>query len=63
MHIIMCYDTAMHKRFDYALSLAIDACHVEIERIQADPNRIRRRVLLIVWRCRLARLLRKIPNE
>jgi hypothetical protein len=53
----------MPKHFDYRLSLAIDACHVEIEHIEALPRTPRRFVRLLLWRCRLARLLRKIPHE
>jgi hypothetical protein len=52
---------SMTKPFDYALSLAIDACHVELERIYSMKNTPRRFARLILWRCRLWALERRIP--
>ena len=47
------------RTFDRRLSLAIDACYVELDRIQADRNTIRRLVRLVLWRCRFGRLVEK----
>ena len=48
------------RKFDYKLSLLIDACYVELEHIQALPNTPRKVVRLILLRCKLAKLERKI---
>lgn len=48
--------------FDYKLSLAIDACHVELEHIQAMRNGPRKIIKLILVRFRLWTLLRRIPS-
>lgn len=50
----------MHKPFDARLSLAIDACYVQLEHIQAMRNTPRKIAKLILWRCRLGRLLRAV---
>lgn len=51
----------MTQPFDRHLSLAIDACYVELERIRLDRNTARRLVRRVLWRCGLGRLLRRIP--
>lgn len=49
------------SNFDRSLSLRIDACYVELERVQAMPRSARRMIRLLVLRCKLAVLLRRIP--
>ena len=52
---------AMRKPFDYRLSLRIDACHAELDRLQAMRNTPRKIARLIIVRCRLWALERRVP--
>lgn len=48
-------------QFDRRLSLAIDACYAELERLKALPNTPRKIARLIMLRCKLNILLRRVP--
>jgi len=49
------------RPFDRCLSLRIDACYVEIERILSTKPTVRRAIRLALVRWKLRRLLRRMP--
>lgn len=51
----------MTKPFNYSLSLAIDACHAELDTLRYMRNTPRKIARLIVVRCRLWALERRVP--
>lgn len=51
----------MYKRFNLRLSLSIDAVHTELERLKSLPNTPRKIAKLILLRCKLNLLERRIP--
>jgi hypothetical protein len=51
----------MRKPFDRRLSLRIDALHVELERLKEQPNTPRKIAKLILLRCKLRIMERRIP--
>lgn len=50
-----------HHHFDLKLSLAIDACHAELDTLRTMRNTPRKIARLIVVRCRLWALERRVP--
>lgn len=51
----------MTKPFNYSLSLAIDACHAELDTLRYMRNTPRKIARLILVRCRLWALERRVP--